>query len=109
MARAGGVGHPVGFEMADFGLRPVQVTTFARSVLVNLDPDAAPFDPGPLAAGLEPYGLDELELGERTRYERRFNWKVLLENYCENYHTPFIHSQLPTAGYEYPIESLVRR
>ena len=29
---------------------------------------------------------------------------MLLENYCENYHTPFIHSQLPTAGYEYPIE-----
>jgi choline monooxygenase len=64
----------------------------------------AAFDPGPLAAALEPYRLDELELGERTRYERRFNWKVLLENYCENYHTPFIHSQLPVAGYEYPIE-----
>ena len=45
-----------------------------------------------------------MELGERTRYERHFNWKVLLENYCENYHTPFIHSQLPTGGYEYPIE-----
>ena len=104
LARAGGVGHPVGFGMADFGLRSVQVTTFARSVLVNLDPEAAAFDPGPLAAGVEPYGLDEMELGERTRYERRFNWKVLLENYCENYHTPFIHSQLPTNGYEYPID-----
>ena len=32
-----------------------------------------------------------------------FNWKVLLENYCENYHTPFVHSQLPNTGYEYPI------
>ena len=51
LARAGGVGHPVGFGMADFGLRSVQVTTFARSVLVNLDPEAAAFDPGPLAAG----------------------------------------------------------
>ena len=104
LARAGGVGEPVGFDLADFGLRPVQVTTFARSVLVNLDPEAAPFDPGPLAAGVAPYGLDEMELGERTSYERHFNWKVLLENYCENYHTPFIHSQLPTNGYEYPIE-----
>ena len=37
LARAAGVGDPVGFDMADFGLRPVQVTTFARSVLVNLD------------------------------------------------------------------------
>ncbi|CAN5838378.1 MAG: aromatic ring-hydroxylating oxygenase subunit alpha [Ilumatobacteraceae bacterium] len=104
LARAGGVGQPVNFDVDDFGLRPVQVTTFARSLLVNVDLDAAPFDPGPLAAGLTPYALDELELGRRSRYERRFNWKVLLENYCENYHTPFLHAQLPTAGYEYPIE-----
>ena len=104
LARAGGVGQPDGFDPADLALRPVQVTTFARSILVDVDPGAAPFDPGPLAAGLAPYRLDELELGERTRYERHFNWKVLLENYCENYHTPFVHSQLPTGGYEYPIE-----
>ena len=50
-----------------------------------------------------PYRLDELELGERTAYDCAFNWKVLLENYCENYHTPFVHSQLPNTGYEYPI------
>jgi choline monooxygenase len=104
LSRAGGVGEPVGFDRADFGLREIQVATFARSVVVNVDPSAPPFDPGPLGAGLEPYRLDELEIGERTRYECHFNWKVLLENYCENYHTPFIHSQLPVAGYDYPIE-----
>jgi phenylpropionate dioxygenase-like ring-hydroxylating dioxygenase large terminal subunit len=104
LARAAGVGQPKGFDPADYGLREIAVATFARSVLVNVDPSATVFDPGPLAAALEPYRLDELEQGERTRYERHFNWKVLLENYCENYHTPFIHSQLPVAGYEYPIE-----
>ncbi len=30
---------------------------------------------------------------------------MLLENYSENYHTPFVHAQLPAAGYEYPIET----
>jgi choline monooxygenase len=104
LSRAGGVGEPVGFDRADFGLREIKVATFARSVLVNVDPSAPTFDPGPLGAGLDPYRLEDLEIGERTRYERHFNWKVLLENYCENYHTPFIHSQLPVAGYEYPIE-----
>ena len=104
LARAGGVGQPEGFDAADFGLREIQVATFARSIMVNADPSAAPFDPGPLGSGLDPYRLDDLEVGERTRYECRFNWKVLLENYCENYHTPFIHSQLPVGGYEYPIE-----
>lgn len=104
LARAGGVGEPEGFDPDELTLRPVQVTTFARTLVVNLDPDAEPFDPGPLAAGLAPYALDRMKLGQRTRYERHFNWKVLLENYCENYHTPFIHAQLPTRGYEYPIE-----
>lgn len=88
LARAGGVGQPVDFDAAEYPLREVQVTTFARSIMVNVDTSAARFDAGPLAAGLAPYDLDELELGERTQYERRFNWKVLLENYCENYHTP---------------------
>ena len=104
LSRAGGVGEPVGFDRADFGLREIRVATFARSILVNLDRSARSVRSGPLGAGLEPYRLDELEIGERTHYECHFNWKVLLENYCENYHTPFIHSQLPVAGYEYPIE-----
>jgi choline monooxygenase len=104
LARAGGVGQPDGFDVADFGLREIQVATFARSIMVNADPAAPSFDPGPLGAGLDPYGLDELEVGERSRDECRFNWKVLLENYCENYHTPFIHAQLPVGCYEYPIE-----
>ena len=81
-----------------------QVTTFARSVLVNVDPAAAPFDPGPLAAGLDPYRARRPRARRAHAVRAAFNWKVLLENYCENYHTPFIHSQLPTAGYEYPIE-----
>jgi phenylpropionate dioxygenase-like ring-hydroxylating dioxygenase large terminal subunit len=105
LARASGVGSPEGFDPADFCLTPVAVTTFARSVLVNLDAGAAPFDPGPLVAGLEPYRLDQLEVGRRDRYDAAFNWKVLLENYSENYHTPFVHSQLASGGYEYPMET----
>jgi glycine betaine catabolism A len=104
LVRAGGVGQPAGFDAANFGLREIQVASFARSIMVNVDPSAPPFDCGPLGRGLDPYRLDELELAERARYECGFNWKVLLENYCENYHTPFIHSQLPVGGYEYPIE-----
>ena len=29
--------------------------------------------------------------------ERPFNWKVLLENYSENYHTPFVHPEIDTS------------
>ena len=50
LARAGGVGEPEGSTPTTTGCSRSAVTTFARSVLVNLDPAAAPFDPGPLGA-----------------------------------------------------------
>ena len=37
--------------------------------------------------------------------ERPFNWKVLLENYSENYHTPFVHPQIDTSSEDYPMVS----
>ncbi len=103
LAKHTGTVVPGDFGPGDFGLFEIRVATFARSILVNLDPDAPAFDPGPLAAGIAPYGLDELEFDRRDRYTRAFNWKVLLENYSENYHTPTVHPQLPVAGYEYPM------
>ena len=105
LSRATGVGAHAGFDPDDYGLVPIGVTTFARTVMVNLDPEAAPFDPGPLVEGLTPYRLDDLEVGRTDRYEAAFNWKVLVENYSENYHTPFVHSQLIASGYEYPMET----
>ncbi len=104
LVRAGGVGQPEGFDVADFGLREIQVATFARSIMVNADPSARALRSRAVGPGPRPLPPRRARLGERTRYECRFNWKVLLENYCENYHTPFIHSQLPVGGYEYPIE-----
>jgi choline monooxygenase len=105
LARAGGVGEPEGFDPCNFGLREIAVTTFAHSVLVNLDADATAesFDPGPLAGAIAPFAIETFEVGRRDRYECACNWKVLLENYSENYHTPFIHPELPVAGYEYPM------
>jgi choline monooxygenase len=105
LARAGGVGRPDEFDPRDFGLKPLRVTTFGRSLLVNLDPEAEPLDAGRLGRAIDPFHIEEFELVQRDRYECAFNWKVLLENYSENYHTPFVHSQLPAAGYEYPIET----
>ena len=103
LARAAGVGEPEGFDPDCSGLFEVRATTFARQLLVNLDPYAPDFDPGPLGSGVDAYHLDQLELGHHDRYECASNWKVIVENYSENYHTPFLHSQLPVAGYEYPM------
>ena len=46
----------------------------------------------------------ELALSETN--DRPFNWKVLLENYSENYHTPFVHPEIDTSSNEdYPMIS----
>jgi phenylpropionate dioxygenase-like ring-hydroxylating dioxygenase large terminal subunit len=108
LARATGVGEPEGFDPCDFGLKQVAVTTFCRSVFVNLGADAAAFDPGPLAPAIEPYRVEDLELASRDRWERAFNWKVFLENFSENYHTPFVHPELIVDGWDYPIETAGR-
>jgi phenylpropionate dioxygenase-like ring-hydroxylating dioxygenase large terminal subunit len=105
LARATGVGDPEEFDPAEFGLKEVSVTTFCRNVFVHLAPDAAPFDPGPLGAAIDPYRIDELELAAHDRWERAFNWKVFLENFSENYHTPFVHPELIVDGWDYPIET----
>ena len=83
-----------GFDPADHHLYPVAVATWARFVFVHPDPAAPPLDLGPLAAAIDPYPLDRYELAVREQHEREFNWKVLVENYSENFHTPFVHPSL---------------
>ncbi len=39
-----------------------------------------------------------MEPGIVEHVVRSFNWKLLVENYSENFHTPFVHPQLGGAG-----------
>ena len=56
LARAGGVGPPVDFDPADARAAPGPGDDVRPlGAWSNVDPAAPPFDPGPLAAGLEPY------------------------------------------------------
>ena len=103
LARASGMEGAEGFDPADHHLYPVSVATWARFVFVHPDPAAPPLDLGPLAAAIDPYPLDGYELAVREQHEREFNWKVLVENYSENFHTPFVHPSLIVADWDYPI------
>lgn len=106
LARASGVGHPDGFDVADYSLKPVAVAVWRRLVFVNVaDPDAE-LDLGPLAAAVDACPLEEMELALVERDVRAFNWLALLENYSENYHTPFVHPEIDTSSTEdYPMVS----
>ncbi|HEY5422628.1 MAG TPA: aromatic ring-hydroxylating dioxygenase subunit alpha [Ilumatobacteraceae bacterium] len=106
LARASGVGEPEGFELADYSLKAVQIVPWRRLVFVCFDPAAAPLDLGPLGRAVDAYSLESMELVLSESNDRHFNWKVLLENYSENYHTPFVHPELDTSSSEdYPMVS----
>jgi choline monooxygenase len=103
LARASGMEGAEGFDPANHHLYPVSVATWARFVFVHPDPAAPPLDLGPLAAAMDPHPVDGYELAVREQHEREFNWKVLVENYSENFHTPFVHPSLIVADWDYPI------
>jgi len=103
LARAAGMDGVDDFDHADFALYPVSVATWARFVFVHPDAGASPFDLGPLARAIDPFPVDDYEVAVREEHVRAFNWKVLVENYSENFHTPFVHPELIVNGWDYPI------
>ena len=106
LARAAGVGEPDGFDVADYSLKPVQLAQWRRMVFVCFDEFAAGLDLGPLGRAIDTYPLESMELALSETDDRPFNWKVLLENYSENYHTPFVHPEIDTSSSEdYPMIS----
>lgn len=106
LARAQGVGTPDGFDVADYSLKPVLVSLFRRWVWIHADQNAAAPDFGPLGAAIDGFALEEMEFVLTETDERAFNWKVLLENYSENYHTPFVHPEIDTSPtHDYPMVS----
>jgi choline monooxygenase len=103
LARAAGMEGVEGFAPEAHHLYPVAVATWARFVFVHPDPGASPLDLGPLGRAIDPYPIDRYALAVREVHERDFNWKVLVENYSENFHTPFVHPALIVNGWDYPM------
>lgn len=109
LAKAQGVGHPAGFDVADFPLKPVGLATWRRLVFVHTGSTASngtELELGPLADAVAACPIESMELTLTETDDRPFNWKVLLENYSENYHTPFVHPEIDTSASEdYPMVS----
>jgi phenylpropionate dioxygenase-like ring-hydroxylating dioxygenase large terminal subunit len=106
LARAQGVGSPEGFDLADYSLLPLGLAVWRRWVFVHTDATAAGPDFGPLGDAVHAFPIEDMDVVLRERDERSFNWKVLLENYSENYHTPFIHPEIDNSNtHDYPMVS----
>lgn len=106
LARARGVGEPDGFDPAEVSLHPVAVRTWRRWVFVHADPESSGPAFGALGEAVAGYPVEEMRLVLAESHERPFNWKVLLENYSENYHTAVVHPEIDTSNtHDYPMVS----
>lgn len=86
-----------GFERKANGLVPVQVDTWEKFVLVNLDPEAEPLQDflGGLVKRLAPLGVSRLHYFDSRCYDIACNWKVFVDNYLDGgYHVPHLHKGL---------------
>jgi len=78
------------------GLVPIRCALWFRSIFINLDGKAEPFEDyiAPLAQRLPHHDLGALRLYKTVTWEFRANWKLVFENYFDNYHIATIHPRL---------------
>lgn len=87
---------PEGFDKADFGLVAVRCHVWCDQVFVCLDGEAADFEShaAALIARWSHADLSLLRYAGSMTYEVEANWKLVIENYLDTYHLPFLHPQL---------------
>lgn len=78
------------------GLVPIRLGMFHRAIFLNLDGMAPPFEEfiAPLAARLAGHDLGALRLARTLVWEFQANWKLVFENYFDNYHVAAVHPRL---------------
>lgn len=94
---------------AQLGLLPVRHTVWAGMIFVHL---GAPCEPAedllaPLTARWAPYNLDSVRLAEERQYNIDANWKLVVENFLDFYHLPFVHPQVGSASAVLDVEDEV--
>lgn len=89
----------------DYGLRKVHVHEWIGYIWVSLADEAPDFDETVFGAVrtrlgelemIEHYGIENLAVAHRIRYEVKANWKLIIENFMECYHCATIHPELVT-------------
>jgi choline monooxygenase len=87
---------PEDFDKGAFGLVPVRCHVWCDQVFVCLDEEAASFEEhaAALIARWSHADLSLLRYAGSVTYEVAVNWKLVIENYLDTYHLPFLHPQL---------------
>jgi phenylpropionate dioxygenase-like ring-hydroxylating dioxygenase large terminal subunit len=93
-----------GFDRADWGLTPVRCETWGGFVFVSFDPAGPGLVEhfGDLAETLGGYDFDRVVCVRRLVYDVGCNWKLLVENAMEEYHTGTVHHA--SLGQQYAVQ-----
>jgi choline monooxygenase len=83
-----------GFDKGEYGLLPIRLETWAGFVFINYSDDAPSLrtDLGDLADLLASHDMSDMICTWRKELEARCNWKLLVENAMETYHTGTVHA-----------------
>ncbi len=98
-----------GFDRVENGLVPIRMESWAGFVFATYNQDAAPLIEhlGDLPERMATHKLDRMRCTWTTTLAPRCNWKLILENSMETYHTGIVHREsvgaqqsrtLPTRG-----------
>ncbi len=88
-----------GFDKSRHGLHEVRSAVWLDQIFINLSGDAPAFEDhiAPLSARWADFDLSLIRHGgpdSCLRFDIGCNWKLVVENYCEAYHLPWIHPEL---------------
>ena len=94
---------------AALALLPVRHAEWAGMVLVCLgEPDRGAEEVlAPLRERWAPIDLSRLALAGEERYEIGTNWKLVVENFLDFYHLPFVHPQVGPAAAALDVDDVV--
>ena len=84
------------FNKKDYHLFSVNVDVWGCFIFVNLNANPIPLKEwlGDLPDRLKRYPLNDLGLVSRKHYTLKANWKIVAENFTENYHLRWVHPKL---------------
>ena len=81
------------FKDNEPALKPIRLETWGGFIFINFDDDSEDLHDylGDLTTRFESYNFEEMVCTRRTEFSVACNWKLLIENAHEDYHTATVH------------------